>query len=112
MLRAAVPMATTQRSSSGRSRASCCPISAPIESPTAATGGSQTASIRPAASAAKSAIDQGGGAWHTVLPIPRLSNVVLRNEASKEGIWYSCQVLPSPPPPESQTMSGPSPNCS
>ena len=39
MLRAAVPMATTQRSSSGRSRASCCPISAPIESPTTATGG-------------------------------------------------------------------------
>ena len=86
MLRAAVPMATTQRSSSGRSRASCCPISDPIESPTTATGGSQTASISPAASAARSAIDQGGDAWQTVLPIPRLSNVVLRKEPSKYGI--------------------------
>ena len=39
--------------------------------------------------------------------MPRLSNVVLRNSGSKNGIWYGCQSVARPPPPDTQTMSGP-----
>ncbi len=41
--------------------------------------------------------------------MPRLSNTVLRNLASKCGVWKRCQSLPMAPPPPIQTISGPVP---
>jgi hypothetical protein len=84
----------------------------PIERPTTTTGGTQTASISAAASRAKSAICHGSGSVHVVPPMPRLSKVVLRKCGSKCGICQACQSEPSPPPPATQTMSRPAPNCS
>ena len=50
---------------------------------------------------------QGSGISHSVAPMPRLSNVVQRKSCSKNGIWYGCQSVARPPPPDTQTMSGP-----
>ena len=80
-------MAITQRSSSGESRATCCTMPPPNERPTRATGGSQTASINSAVSRAKASKGQGSGTSQRVVPMPRLSNVVLRNASLKYGIW-------------------------
>ncbi len=82
----------------------------PIESPTITTGGSQTASISAAVSCARSSTDHGSGARQTVSPTPRLANDVLRKASSKAGVWNSRHDEPLPPPPEIQTMSGPSPD--
>jgi hypothetical protein len=63
-------------------------------------------------SRANASSGHGIGTSQVVEPIPRLSKVVLRNSGSKKGIWYGCQSEASPPPPETHTMSGPSPCCS
>ncbi len=85
-------------------------MSAPIERPTTATGGLQTASISPAASAARSAIVHGSGARQTVSPTPRFAKLVLRKASSNAGVFHFRQGAPLSPPPAIQTMSGPSPD--
>jgi hypothetical protein len=73
VLRTQVPITIARATSSGRSCASCTAISDPIEGPTSATGGSQTASISAAQSAACRSIPHGGGALDRVAPTPRAS---------------------------------------
>ena len=87
VLFAPVPMTTANRTRSGRSRQSSCAINEPIDRPTSATGGSQTASISSAVSSANPRNVHGTGASHVAAPIPRLSNVVLRKAPWKYGTW-------------------------
>jgi len=66
--------------------ATCCTIALPKEMPTIDTGGSQTCSIKEIVSALNFANGHGIGSSQLVLPISRLSNVVLRKCCSKNGI--------------------------
>ncbi len=60
-----------------------------------------------ARSLAKSSIGRAA-ALQVVLPMPRLSNTVLRNLGSKSGVWNRLPVLrPRVPPPPTHTTSGP-----
>ena len=64
----------------------CCTMAEPNEEPTSATGGSHTSRISSAVSRAKSSIGHGIGTSQTVSPMPRLSNVVLRNRDANDGV--------------------------
>ena len=68
-----VPMTAAQRTSSGRSWATCTAISDPIDSPTSATGGVHTCSISAATSRACVSIGHGDSVRETVPPTPRAS---------------------------------------
>ncbi|MGZ8629714.1 MAG: hypothetical protein ACXWZF_01920 [Actinomycetota bacterium] len=65
----------------------CCAIADPNEMPSSATGGSHAPRISSAVSRAKLSTGQASGDRTSFARWPRLSNVVLRNDGSKCGIW-------------------------